>query len=227
MKFLIPFAKSRCQKTVNVECDDERVKTESYWQVSDSELSTNENDSMHNSDDTQNTQAKQEECMDTTIQERQAQSSATNKVEAQLPSKSTDLNTRRNFQEKYLKTKQPSTGSREHAAVQCTKYKRKTNEPSDDQEDSDLLFLKSLLPDMKKLDDVQKRRYKQRILALYDEIIDNEQYVPIPVYSSAMSNYSSGSSTSSHFNNNQARNIDPLCASLVSADAVNSDNDHE
>ncbi|KAG5887899.1 hypothetical protein JTB14_018951 [Gonioctena quinquepunctata] len=111
------------------------------------------------------------------------------------------------------------------------KHKRKINE-STDEEDSDLLFLKSLLPYMKNLNDAQKRRYKQRILGLYDEII-NEQCVPIPVYSPAISNYSSVSSASSQFNeaNNQARNIyqtDNLSsyASLVS-DAINSDSVHD
>lgn len=93
--------------------------------------------------------------MDTTIQEIQAQSSATNEVYTQLRSKSMYLNTGRGFQvpltKKTFKIKQPSTRSSEYAAVQClndltTKYKRKTNEPAHG-EDSDL-FLKSLLPDM-------------------------------------------------------------------------------
>lgn len=61
---------------------------------------------------------------------------------------------------------------------------------------SNPFFLKSLLPDMKKLNYAQKRRYKQRILGLYDEII-NEQCIPIPIYSPAISNYSS---VSAHHN---------------------------
>lgn len=94
MKFLIPFTKSRCQ-TGNAESDDEGVETECFSQVNDSEISTKENHDMHTSDNTQNTQDEQEEeIMDTTIQERQAQSSATNEVETQLPSTSTDVNTR-------------------------------------------------------------------------------------------------------------------------------------
>mgnify|MGYP000336018016 CR=1 FL=1 len=41
-----------------------------------------------------------------------------------------------------------------------------------DEEDSDLLFLRSLLPDMKKLSDAKKNKFKQRIFAVYDEIIN-------------------------------------------------------
>lgn len=246
MKFLIPFTKSRNQ-TGNAESDDEMVESESYSQLSeDSEMFTKEDDgSMHNSEDGQNTQEEQQKSKDTTIQRRQAQSTAVNEVDTQPCSdsaSSTVVNATRGFQvpltTKKLKTKQPSTGSWEHAAVQClsdlsSKYKRKVNEPPDE-EDSDLLFLKSLLPDMKKLNDAQKRRYKQRVLALYDEII-SEQYVPVPAYSPALSNYSSVSSPSSYGGhneiNNQATNIHqtescPTYATLVSA-VVNIDNNFE
>lgn len=41
-----------------------------------------------------------------------------------------------------------------------------------EEECSDSLFLRSLLPDLKKLNDKQKRKYKQRALQLFDDILD-------------------------------------------------------
>lgn len=243
MGFLIPFTKPRIQ-TGNVESDEERIETESYSQVHDSEVpgevTVNETeDNIHYSDDLQSPQDRQEESASPTIQEKQSHNLATNEVETQFaPQMSTNDNTKRSFkvpQRKKLKSKQLNSENWEHAAVQClndlsTKYKRKMNEPPVE-EDSDLLFLKSLLPDMKKLDDVQKRRYKQRILSLYDEVISNEQYVPIPLQSPATSNYSV-STASSNFNeaHYQERNIYEAAshssyASLVSAALI--DNNDE
>lgn len=47
--------------------------------------------------------------------------------------------------------------------------KRKRSEESD--EDPDMMFLKSLLPDMKSMNDSQKRKFKIGILNLSDNIL--------------------------------------------------------
>ncbi|KAG5881588.1 hypothetical protein JTB14_034808 [Gonioctena quinquepunctata] len=103
MEFLILFTISRCQ-TGNAEPDDETFETESYSQVNDSEIAIND-DGIHNSNYTQNTHDEQEEGMNTIpmIQER-AQSIATDEVDTQLPSKSTEDDTRGNITKKKRKT---------------------------------------------------------------------------------------------------------------------------
>lgn len=77
----------------------------------------------------------------------------------------------------FKKRKIQSTESLNNKYILNTKRKE-----SSDEEDSDLLFLKSLLPDLKKLNDAQKRRFKQRIFVLYDEIL-NEDSVRVPLQS--------------------------------------------
>lgn len=68
----------------------------------------------------------------------------------------------------------------------------------------DLDFLKSLLPDLAKLNDYQKRQFKKRTLETLDALLcdgpylTNKTFVPTPTPSPAYSNYSNQSNYSTH-----------------------------
>ncbi|KAI4455444.1 alcohol dehydrogenase transcription factor myb/sant-like [Holotrichia oblita] len=70
----------------------------------------------------------------------------------------------------------------------------------------DLQFLTSLLPDLAKLTDYQKRQFKKRTLELLDELLcdgpsqNNTMVVPIPTPSPVYSSYSTLSNVSAHSN---------------------------
>jgi len=108
---------------------------------------------------------------------------------------------------------QKHTENWENSAVQCltalsNKYNANTKKKeSSDEEDADLLFLRSLLPDLKKLNDAQKRRFKQRVFALFDDILNEDsvhntvQHVPLPFPSPYSSSVSEAISVSSYDSN--------------------------
>lgn len=68
----------------------------------------------------------------------------------------------------------------------------------------DLEFLKSLLPDIAKMNYYQKRQFKKRTLDVIDSILcdtplaNTESYEPLPTSSPAMSNYSANSYITQH-----------------------------
>lgn len=52
------------------------------------------------------------------------------------------------------------------------KISKPSNSSHSEEECSDSLFLRSLLSDLKKLNDKQKRKYKQKALQIFDDILD-------------------------------------------------------
>lgn len=195
MKYLIPYTKSRHQ-TGNAESDEDAV-CDNHSQMEDSQTYGNEEESVDSSNIQNND-----------IEEEVNEIGTSHLLERTLSSVATDLPKKipQGFSSK--KRKIESTQNWENSAVKClnalsNKYNVNIEKKElSVEEDADLLFLKSLLPDLKKLNDAQKRQFKKRIFVLYDDIL-NEDCTRSTVQIPLQSPYSSAVSVSSYDSNIQ------------------------
>lgn len=220
MKYLIPYTKSRHQ-TGTADSDEEEV-CDSDFQLEERQTVTDEEDNINISNIAQKN-------IEESGSQKGNKTSTPDLVESSpVPIVSSDLSEKTVQGSSSKKRKiQKNTENWENSAVQClnalsNKYNANTKtKESSDQEDSDLLFLRSLLPDLKKLTDAQKRRFKQRVFALFDDILNEDSvHVPVPFpppYSSSVSEAVSGSSYDSHlqYSSNNDKQYTELVRAVV------------
>lgn len=223
MKYLIPYTKSRHQ-TGTADSDEDEV-CDSDFQLEESQTVSEKVDNVNISNISQKN-----------IEQSQSQkvneTSTSDLLESYtVPSVSSELSEETPQGSSSKKRKiQKHTENWENSAVQCltalsNKYNANTKKKeSSDEEDADLLFLRSLLPDLKKINDAQKRRFKQRVFALFDDILNEDsvrntvQHVPVPFPSPYSSSVSEAISVSSYDSNLQySSNNDKQYTDLVRA----------
>lgn len=190
-EILILYTKSRHQ-TGTTESDEDQV-CENYSQMKNSQSSSYEEESVNSSNIPHKNIEESQEVNEVGISDL-----LENLKDPFMPTNLTKETPHR-FPSK--KRTIQSTENWEHSAVQyltalSNKYNTKKKQSSDE-EDGNLLFLRSLLPDLKKLTDAQKRRFKQRIFVLYDEIV-NEDSECSTVHATVQFTYSSAASVSSY-----------------------------
>lgn len=223
MKYLIPYTKSRHQ-TGTADSDEAEV-SDSDFQLEESQTVTEKEDNVNISN------ISQKNIEQSQIQKVNETSTSDLLESNSVPSVSSELSEETPQGSSSKKRKiQKHTENWENSAVQCltalsNKYNANTKKKeSSDEEDADLLFLRSLLPDLKKLNDAQKRRFKQRVFALFDDILNEDsvhntvQHVPLPFPSPYSSSVSEAISVSSYDSNLQySNNNDKQYTDLVRA----------
>lgn len=192
MQFITPFMKSKPQQG-NLPTETEPIFNEDDHDEAEAETDNDVNDNHLEQEITAsvtNSQNKQTDikAVVTKSQEKNpsTQAQCSNTASNGLFEKRRKVSTTTNEADKYF--------------IEYVKSKTSTTQPN-----PDLQFLTSLLPDVAKLTDYQKRQFKRKTLELLDELLCDGPFqnntmmvVPMPTPSPAYSSYSTQSSVSTN-----------------------------
>lgn len=211
--FVLPFTKSRQPKgnvegrrntetaeTLDEETTTEDFETEDLGQLgSPNEVENCKNNvgRKNNSDDEQSiTEEVHQHVSDVTLTQQDSlvkDDSRNPKVGKQKSLSSTSLLSENKRKRKKSTQNQVTLEDVNKSAFEYFERKKQTPaSTTDDGDDADKLFLLSLLPDLKKMTDKQKRKYKVGILNLAGEILDEPQvsHTSAPLFSPTSSDSS-------------------------------------